>query len=53
MYDKITEIFRRDAEWRWRRSLPLILRDMVSVYGGFYGDKWFFFNLVEKYMLQY
>lgn len=24
---------------RWRDSLPLVLQGMVSVYGGFYGDK--------------
>lgn len=34
-----TEILRHDEEWRWRNSLPLVIRGMDSVYGGFYGDK--------------
>ena len=37
--DLFSEMLRHDEERRWRNSLPLVLQGMVSVYGGFFGDK--------------
>ena len=35
----LEELFKHQEERRWRESLPLSLRSMVRVYGGFYGEK--------------
>lgn len=37
--DLFSEMLRHDEERRWRNSLSLVLQGMVSVYGGFFGDK--------------